>query len=54
VYRKNGSSGTQVTIVMHVDDLYITGFNEIDHEEFENNMRSKYHEVKVNKGNIVN
>jgi len=39
---------------MHVDDLYITGLNEIDHEEFENKTRRKYREVKVNKGKIVN
>ena len=39
---------------MHVDDSFITGLNEIDHEEFENNMRRKYREVKVNMGKIVN
>jgi hypothetical protein len=54
VYNKIGTSGTQVTVVMHVDDLSITSLDEIDHEEFENNMRRKYREVKVNKGKVVN
>ncbi len=35
---------------MHVDDLFITSIDDIDHDEFENNMRRKYREVKVNKG----
>jgi len=54
VYNNNGLNGTQVTVVMHVDDLFIKGRNEIDHEEFENTMRRKYREVKVNRGKIVN
>ena len=54
VFNKNASSETQVTAVMHVDDLFITGLNKIDHKEFENNTRSKYREVKVNRGKIVN
>ena len=53
-YNKNASSGTHVTVVMIVDDLFITVLNEIDHEEFENNTRRKYREVKVNKEKIVN
>ena len=54
VYNKNASSGTQVTAVIHVDDLFISGLDEIDREEFGNNTRNKYREVKVNKGKIVN
>ena len=54
VYNKNGSSGTWVTVVMHVDNFFIAGLNEIDHEELESNMRRKYREVKVNNGTIVN
>ena len=54
VYNKNGASGIRVTVMMHADVLLITGFDEIEHEEFENNMKKKYSEVKVNKGKIVN
>jgi hypothetical protein len=54
VYNKNGSSGTQVTVVMYVEDLCITDLNEIEHEEFKNNMSKSYREVKVNKGKIFN
>jgi hypothetical protein len=52
-YNKNASSGTHVTVVMIVDDLFITVLNEIDHEEFENNIRMKYRGIKVGKGKIV-
>jgi hypothetical protein len=54
VYNNNGLIGAQVTVVMHIDDLFITGLNEIDHEEFENTMMRKYGEVKVIRGKIVN
>ena len=34
--------------------MYIAGLKEIDHEEFENNMRRKYREVNANKEKIIN
>ncbi len=54
VYNKIGTSGTQAMVVMHVDDLFITSLDDVDHEEFKNNMRRKYREEKANKGKVVN
>ena len=54
VYNKIGSSGSQITVVMHVDDLYITDSCDDDHEAFEKHMRKAYREIKVNKGNVIN
>jgi hypothetical protein len=50
VYNKIGMDGTQITVVMHVDDLLITSLSDDEHERFEKNMRKVYREIKVNKG----
>jgi hypothetical protein len=54
VYNKTGPSGAQITVVMHVDDLLITGRVNDDHERFEKYMRKVYHDIKVNKGKVLN
>ena len=54
VYNKTGPSGAQITVVMHVDDLLITGLVNDDHERFEKYMRKVYHDIKVNKGKVLN
>ncbi len=50
VYNKIGMDDTQITVVMHVDDLLITSLNDDEHERSEKNMRKVYREIKVSKG----
>jgi hypothetical protein len=53
VFNKHGPSGEQVTVVMHVDDLFITSKSEDNHIKFEACMRDKYKEIKTSKGKVV-
>ena len=53
VFNKHGLDGAQVTVVMHVDDLFITSKSDDNHTNFESCMRNKYKEIKVSKGKIL-
>ncbi len=48
-----GSGGAQVTVVMHVDDLFVSSKSDADIEKFENYMRGVYNEIKVSKGKVL-
>ena len=49
VFNKMGSGGAQVTVVMHVDNLFVSSKSDADIEKFENYMRGVYNEMKVSK-----
>ena len=53
VFNKLGLDGAQVTVVMHVDDLFITSKSDENHTKFESCMRNKYKEIRVNKGKVL-
>jgi len=53
VFNKMGSGGAQVTVVMHVDDLFVSSKSDVDIEKFENYMRGVYTEIKVSKGKVL-
>jgi hypothetical protein len=53
VFNKHEPSGELVTVVMHVDDLFITSKSEDNHITFEACMRDKYKEIKISKGKVV-
>jgi hypothetical protein len=53
VFNKHGLDGAQVTVVMHVDDLFITSKSDDNHTNFESCMRNKYKEIKVSKGKVL-
>ena len=48
---KQGPDSAQVTVLMHVDDLFITSKRINNRASFEECMRNKYEEIKIN--NIV-
>jgi hypothetical protein len=50
---KVGRDGIQVTVAMHVDDLFVTSASDNNLETFENYMRGVYCEIKVNKGRVL-
>ena len=54
VFNKHGPNGVQITVVMHVDDLFITSKSDDNHNKFESCMRDKYKEIKIRKGKVVN
>ena len=43
----------QVTVAIHVDDLFITSKSEDNHLKIEECMRDKYKEIKISKGKVV-
>jgi hypothetical protein len=53
VFNKLGSGRAQVTVVMHVDDLFVSSKSDADIEKFENYMRGAYNEIKVSKGKVL-
>jgi hypothetical protein len=53
VFSKHEPNGEQVTVVIHVDDLFITSKSEDNHTKFEACMRIKYTKIKINKGKVV-
>ena len=53
VLNKQEPSGEQVTVEMHVDDLFITIKSEDNNMKFEACMRDKHKEIKINKGKVV-
>jgi hypothetical protein len=53
VFNKHGPNGEQVTVVMHVDDLFITIKSEDNDVKFEACMRDKYKKIKISKEKVV-
>jgi hypothetical protein len=45
VFNKHGLDGAQVTVVMHVDDLFVSSKSDHNHTNFESCMRNKYKEI---------
>jgi len=52
-FNKMGSGGVQATVVMHVDDLFVSSKSDADIEKFQNYMRWVYNEIKVGKGKVL-
>ncbi len=48
-----GSCGAQVTIFIHVYDLFVSSKSDADIEKFENYMRRVYTDIKVGKGKVL-
>jgi hypothetical protein len=53
VFNKIGRSGKQTTVVMHVDDLFVTSKSISDLNEFDMYLKSMYSETKSNSARIV-
>jgi hypothetical protein len=53
VFNKVDRDGIQITVAMHVDDLFVTSVSDNNLEAFENYMRGVYCEIKVNKGQVL-
>ena len=53
VFNKIGRSGKQTTVVMHVDDLFVTSKSISDLNEFDLYLKSMYNETKSNSARIV-
>jgi hypothetical protein len=47
VLNKQGSDGAQITVLMHVDDLFITSKSIDNHMRFEKCMRDMYTQMKI-------
>ena len=54
VFNKIGKSGRQITIVLHVDDLFVTAHCDSDLDDLESMLRAKYPEITSRRGKIVN
>jgi hypothetical protein len=53
VFNKHGLHGAQVTVVMHVEDLFIASKSDDNHTNFKSCMRNKYKEIKISKGKVL-
>jgi hypothetical protein len=53
VFNKQGKSGNQITIALHVDDLLVTCKQESEIEEFYSYLRSVYPETKITRGRVL-
>ncbi len=53
VYNKVGVEGAQITVVMHVDDLFVVSMRNASLAKFENYMRKVYKDIKVSKGKVL-
>lgn len=53
VFNKFGPDGVQVTIAVHVDDLFVTSESKENLARFEEYMLSRYAEVKVKRGEVI-
>jgi hypothetical protein len=53
VFNKHEPNGEQGTMVIHVDDLFLTSKSEDNHIKIEACMRDKYKEIKIIKGKVV-
>ena len=53
VFNKVGASGHQVTVVVHVDDLFVTCFSHSDIEAFCKYLKTVYPETKETRGVII-
>ena len=49
VFSKHGPNVVHITMVMHVDDLFITSKSDDKHTKFESCMRVRYTEIKISK-----
>jgi hypothetical protein len=50
---KLGAEGAQITVVMHVDDLFVVNMSYASLDKFENYMRNIYKDIKVSKGKVL-
>ncbi len=53
MFNKQVPDGAQITVLMHVDDLFITSKNNDNRTRFEKCMRDKYMEIKIIIGKVV-
>ena len=52
-FSKHWLDGAQVTVVMHVDDLFNTSKSDDNHANFYSCMRNKQKEIKASKGKAL-
>ena len=53
VFNKFGADGNQITVVVHIDDLFVSSTSAENLTSFEKFMRSTYAEIKVNTGDVL-
>lgn len=53
LFNKIGSSGKQISIVLHVDDLMVTSESQTDLDDFGLYLKSVYPETRTNSGNVL-
>ncbi len=53
VFKNQGPDDARITVLMHVDDLFITSSGNDNHMKFEKCMRDKYIEIKIIDGKVV-
>jgi len=53
VFNKFGEDGVQVTIAVHVDDLFVTSESKANLDRLESYMLSRYAEVKTKRGEVI-
>ena len=53
LFNKIGSSGKQISIVLHVDDLMVTSESQTDLDDFGLYLKSVYPETRTNSGDIL-
>ncbi len=53
IFNNVGRDGGQITVAMHVDDLFVTSVSANNIEKFENYMRGVYCEMKFIKGGVI-
>ncbi len=53
VFNKQGPGGAQITVLLNVDDLFITIKSNDNHTRFEKCMHDKYKEINIITGKVV-
>ncbi len=53
VINKQGPKCVHITVLVHIDDLFITSTGNDNHMRFEKCMRDKYKEIKIIIGKVV-
>ena len=52
-FNQVGAEGAQITVVMHVDDLFVVSMSDASLAKLKNYMRKVYKDIKVSKGKVL-
>ena len=53
IFNKIGADGAQITVAMHVDDLFVVNMSDDNLEKFEHYMRNVYSQIMIIKGRVL-